>query len=724
MKLHRVLILILIACILSVNASYCLGEAEGNMKQQRYIILTISRVGYDQLVQLPNIKALMDNSYIGLMNIRASGRYSELKSYATIGWGTRAEASEATDDFQALDEAAKAIYQRHTGQVLPKGGTINLSINNLQQLNLNGEFKAVPGTMGDQLRKAGYKTAAIGNSDTDSNDSRAVGFIAMDSTGYIDYGNVGRELTVEDISSPFGLRTDYDRLLAEFETVYSNAHLIAIDTGDLSRLEAYRLNLNDKAYNSHRESILKHIDAFVGELVEKIDFNDTRLILLTPYPTDAAYDAGDRLTPIMLYDGDDSTRGLLISDTTRREGIVGNVDIAPTVLQAFDIQPDNITGRGMTTIDMEGHLEYIIELNSRTVNTSVMRYRILYTFAVFEMLASVLALMAIVYKRRITKGLTKLIAIVLLSTIVIPLVFLLLPIFGSGSMLRVYFTIILLSAALTLIIYYMSKNGPLKALMLTCLLVTTAILIDIATGQNLIKGSILGYDPIIGARYYGIGNEFAGVLIGSTLVGAAAIKEKYRIRSELIMLFFTIVIFFIGYPRLGANVGGLITALFAFLFAYFLLAAKRMSLRRWTIIAAIIIAAVSALAFVDYFLMESKTHLAGAIQQIADGGPQIIYQIIIRKISMNLRVMGVTIWSRVLLIALGILGVLFYRPIGLLKRLATKYPSLLSSWSGIIAACIVGFMVNDSGVVMAATCIIYLTTSILYLLLTDREIKE
>ncbi len=721
MKLPKVLILILIAFILFTTISYSSGQAEGNIQQQRYIILTISRVGYDQLTEMPNIKALMDNSYIGLMNTRASGRYNELKSYASIGWGTRAEASEATDDFHKLDDEAREIYQRRVGQVLPKGGLINLSINNLQQLNLSGEFKAMPGTMGEQLRKAGYKTAAIGNSDTDNNASRAIGFIAMDAMGYIDYGNLSRELTLEDISSPFGLRTNYDKLMSEFEAVYGKAHLVAIETGDLSRLEAYRSNLNSSAYSSHRRTILNNIDNFVGELVGKINFKDTKLIILTPYPTDAAYEAGDRLTPIIIYDGDEGTRGLLTSDTTRREGIIGNVDIAPTVLAAFNLQPENITGKKITTIDREGHLSYIMELNSRTVNTSVNRYRILYTFAVFEMLASVLALLAIVYKKRMPKGLTKLSAILLLSTAVIPLVFLILPIVGSTSMFTTYVAIVLISAVLTLILYYVSKGSPLNTLMLICLLVTTGLLLDIVTGQNLIKGSILGYDPIIGARYYGIGNEFAGVLIGSTLVGAAAFREKYRVRPEWIMLFFTMVIFFIGYPRLGANVGATITALFAFLFAYFLMTAKRMSIKRWGIIVAIIFAAISTFAFIDYFLMESKSHLAGAIQQIANGGPLVVYQIILRKITMNLRVMGVTIWSRVLLLALGILGILFYRPIGLLKSLATKYPSLLSGWSGIIAACIVGFMVNDSGVVMAATCIIYLTTSILYLLLAETE---
>jgi len=656
------------------------------------------------------------------MNTRASGRYSELKSYATIGWGTRAEAMEDTAIFEELDEEALNIFKRRVGQVLPQRGIANIEINKLYQQNLKGEYKAFPGILGELLGHAGLKTAAIGNSDTDSNKSRAIGFLAMDSKGYIEKGNVGEELLLEDDSSPFGIRTDYESLLSEFEKCYGGTALIAVETGDLSRLEAYKANLNSSTYNSHKLQILNNIDDFVGRLVEIIDFNTSKLIIVSPFPSDASYEAGDRLTPIIFYEGKEAGRGILTSDTTRRRGIVGNVDIAPTILENFNIAAKNTTGRRITSIPMEDNLNYIQELNKKTVNTSVIRYRILYSFAVYQMLVAVLALLVIVYRKRLPKGIVGISGALLLSTIVTPLVFLVLSIFGVGSMLRTYIIIIILSAGLTIVLYSIFKRDPLKVLAYTSALIVISLLVDIALGQNLIKSSILGYDPIIGARYYGIGNEFVGVLLGSSLIAATALQEKLKKRPLWLMSLFSIIILFIGFPKLGANVGGTITAMFAFLFTYSLLTAKKMSFKRWSIILAIVVGAIIALALVDFFLLESKSHLAGAIQQIAAGGPVIIYQIIIRKITMNIRVMSVTIWSRVLLLALGILGVLFYRPTGLLKKLSSRYPSLLAGWSGIIVACIVGFAVNDSGVVLAATCIIFLTTSILYLLLMEEAL--
>ena len=91
---------------------------------------------------------------------------------------------------------------------------------------------------------------------------------------------------------------------------------------------------------------------------------------------------------------------------------------------------------------------------------------------------------------------------------------------------------------------------------------------------------------------------------------------------------------------------------------------------------------------------------------------------------MNLRLMGATIWSRVLLSAIAVLSILIYKPVGWVRRMSTKYPKLAIGWGGIIIACAVGFAVNDSGIVMAATCIIFLTSTMLYLIIEDIKPRE
>ena len=65
------------------------------------------------------------------------------------------------------------------------------------------------------------------------------------------------------------------------------------------------------------------------------------------------------------------------------------------------------------------------------------------------------------------------------------------------------------------------------------------------------------------------------------------------------------------------------------------------------------------------------------------------------------------------------MGVLLYRPMGVARNILTKYPYMAIGWSGILVSCVVGFMFNDSGVVIASTSVIFLSTSVLYLIVND-----
>jgi hypothetical protein len=206
-----------------------------------------------------------------------------------------------------------------------------------------------------------------------------------------------------------------------------------------------------------------------------------------------------------------------------------------------------------------------------------------------------------------------------------------------------------------------------------------------------------------------------GVLIGATLVFATSLLDRFKINKIWCLVIFFIIIVIIGYPGFGANVGGTMTAVAAFAFVALRLFKVRIGVKQLLFVGAAIVAVVALMAYVDIYLLGSKSHLAGAIQQIITEGPSIIFLIIKRKIAMNLKLVGVTIWSKVLLSAIIILGILIYRPVGTLYKLTRIYPNLAIGWSGIVVACIVGFLVNDSGIVASATGVIFLVMSMLYL---------
>src|SRR5690606_14747379 len=152
-------------------------------------------------------------------------------------------------------------------------------------------------------------------------------------------------------------------------------------------------------------------------------------------------------------------------------------------------------------------------------------------------------------------------------------------------------------------------------------------------------------------------------LIGAVLVLTTVFIERFSLNKYLPIMFYGLVTIIIGFPKLGANVGGTITAVFSFIFVSIRLLGYKINFKKLIYIGLAVIGAVGIMAIIDLFFIESQSHLAGAINQIVSGGPIIIYQIIIRKISMNLRLIGITVWSKVLLSAIVVLGILFYKPI-------------------------------------------------------------
>ncbi len=717
--IYFISILILII-ILTTGIGYGLEAQTLNDGDVRVVMVIINRVDFNDLEKMPYVRKLIDKSSIALMNTKAAGKNSEFKSYATVGWGTRAEASHVTSFFHNIDAKTTPIYERRTGKKLFESGIINLDINKLIVQNLKGEYGATPGILGQVLSENGYKISLIGNGNTTDVQLTPAGLIAMDLDGHIHSGDISNRLIEKDDARPFGLKTNYKLLLDKFKKEYSGSNLIVIETGDTMRLERYKANLNLEAYEKHKINILNEIDVFISDIVENFNKENTKLMIVTPYPSDEAASKGDRLTPLVIYEGSDREQ-VLYSKTTRRDGIVGNVDIGPTILSYFNLTTDKMTGRVLQSISQQNNLGYIHNLNKRIVNISTQRYRVLYSFAVYQIITSVLALALIMLKNTLSAKWYKYISLALIGNMVVPFTLLLMPLFGVTNIIITYLLLLSITIAITFVIYSVSGGNSLNVILYTMTLLVFGLLLDIVSGQNLIKNSLLGYDPIIGARYYGIGNEYVGILIGAVLVLTTVLMERYCINKYIPIIFYGLVTVIIGFPKLGANVGGTITAVFAFLFVSIRLLGKKVNFKGLIYICLAVIFAVGSMALIDLFIIENKSHLAEAINQIILNGPSAMYQIIVRKISMNLRIMRSTIWSKVLLSAIVVLGTLFYRPIGWIKKISVKYPKLAIGWSGIIIACIIGFAVNDSGIVVAATSVIFLTSTILYLIIEDLD---
>ncbi|MPM50009.1 hypothetical protein SDC9_96743 [bioreactor metagenome] len=179
----------------------------------------------------------------------------------------------------------------------------------------------------------------------------------MDHNGRIDAGNVD-DINIKDSTMPYGIRTDYDKLINETKKYYTENDVLFVDLGDTYRLDNYRLNLNEKTYSNMKHAIGKNIDKYLKEVFNMVGENDT-VYISSAFPSDLDYKNKRRLSPIIKFSGD--SKGILSSATTRREGIVANLDVGVDILNEFGLKNETMVGRTYNLVEKEDNVKYVLD---------------------------------------------------------------------------------------------------------------------------------------------------------------------------------------------------------------------------------------------------------------------------------------------------------------------------------------------------------------------------
>jgi hypothetical protein len=249
-----------------------------------------------------------------------------------------------------------------------------------------------------------------------------------------------------------------------------------------------------------------------------------------------------------------------------------------------------------------------------------------------------------------------------------------------------------------------------------------AITWDVLRGSWLIRYSFLGYDPVGGARFYGLGNEYMGVVIGSAIMGWVIAVEQRGIslgkRSILGGIIFAILTFVVGAPSLGTNVGGAISCVLGFGFTWIALAEKKIRLRTVFSLGALTLVVLGALMLIDSSKSTAEqSHIGQTVELIRRDGLSAILLIITRKLAMNMRLLRYSMWSNALLVALVGIGASFIWPSKYISWLRENHPLIAKGIVGVVIGSSAAFIFNDSGVVAAATCLSFASSTLLLLAL-------
>lgn len=703
--------------------------AQGGGSSRRVIVIVIDTATWEEYTSsaAPFIRQWLKQCAVGLMNTRVQGLPTPAAAYLTLGAGSRAAAEQETDVVElALNygetyggRSAWQLFHALTGKGLPPGAVAYLGLPAAAQENAQAMYALRLGLLGQALRQAGIATAAVGNADLPGGYHRGIAAIVMDEQGIVTAGDVGPRMHRVAPDSEPPIMTDYRALEAALDEALSGAQVVAVETGDLSRIaECSALMAPERAAVERRAAIMR-MDGFVQRVVQRMrGVAERRVYLVTPTALAATQQRADMLTPIAAW-GAGIAPGLLTSPSTRRAGVVANVDLAPSILAFFDLAaPPGMIGRParVTRAPYAAPLAYVTALQSREERAEASRPYVLkavsgLTVAIFAVAAAILILGGPA-PRRVAAGVRE----AALLVVACPLALLIVP----GDALPGPATAVIAVLAATAALYAGARLLGRWQPPYVWLTGAFAIALggDLVLGQRLVQRSLLSYSVTAGARYYGLGNELGGVLLAALplalggWLGAKWVRGGKRL-TAVIALCCAIVV--IAHPTLGANFGIALPAAFGFGLMALALYSARITGRH--VLMAVVVAAIVALAvgLVDRLISpQARSHIGQWVAVVQTGGAREIADVIARKTAMNWLLVGHSISTWVLVSAAAVMA---GAALGRSRALSEEVPAhsaLSAALIGGSAALAASFFLNDSGVLAAAWGFSVIAATLMY----------
>jgi len=716
--------------------------------ERRLLMLVVDRLSYRALRQQagPALQSLLDNAALSLMNVR-TGRAGSESGYLSLGAGARAAAGLEGGQAFGRNEIvegypAAALYQRYSGRP-PSGELFHLHALTLQERNQTLGYPVAVGYLGELLAGAGLRAAVVGHADTDTPGRGAV-MIAMDSAGQVALGASGFNVVVDDPLYPYGKRTDPERFTAAALSYLQEAHLVVADYGDLARLDQCWTQLSPERRAELFAAAMAGLDRIIEDIL-LLGGDEAALMLVVPSPPVNLPGGGDQLVPfVMTWPGGEGP-ALLSSPATRREGLVSNTDVAPLVYSylakgAFSAS----NGRPMAVNDVPDPAAYLERFAAWSQWVFQLRTPVVKGFV----LAMVIVLLAGLAGLFLRLPAVKHLFFILEGLVLIPLVLLLLPGLIREPLPPLWLAAFIAGGTLLLLfaLYPLKQKNYLLFWSALGLITAVALLADTISGAGLQQSSFLGYDPIGGSRYYGMGNEYMGALIGSAVLGTAGLsgwagsgdpahevlgparRRAFRLDPLhlAILLFYGLIIFVLASPRFGANMGGTIAAAVAFGAAWAGLSGfmeKRHLLPLAVTVLAFTALALGLLYLLNLWRLEGPvSHLGSFGEMVRQRGFEGIWETALRKMSMNWRLIRYSIWSRAFATLIGLLVIFFFYPVGVLRKLQEEQPYLVNGAAAALAGSVAALLANDSGIVAAAMILLYAAPPVL-ILIVSRALK-
>jgi hypothetical protein len=418
--------------------------------------------------------------------------------------------------------------------------------------------------------------------------------------------------------------------------------------------------------------------------------------------------------------GPDFHAGRLTSATTRALGLVANIDVAPTLLAVLGVPvPITMTGKPMHSAETPDPASVV-----QFAQEATLAQRAEVSLGVGTGAAAVVVLVLVLLALRESARGTPLVPaarFALLVAAASPLGLLLAPLTGPKTIGGLAWAVSgwALAAALVAVglAHYRPESTvrgdpavrpaelrrffPTSAPMLWLYALTTAVVAgDLVLGGRLIARSPTSGFAVAGIRFYGVGNEYMGVLVGAGLLAPLVCEDwlaRYRWAQAALFLGLLLLI---GSPSFGANLGGALTGAAAFTSALLLAVRPRRPFQTACVAVGAVLAAGAAVLVWDALRPAPlRSHIGDFAQAVRSGGWLAAEPVLRRKAAMNWRILTSGFALVPILGVAPLLGVWYHGAGRWLNRLLASRPELRAATGGSLVGAGTSLLWKDSGVI-------------------------
>jgi peptidoglycan biosynthesis protein MviN/MurJ (putative lipid II flippase)/glycosyltransferase involved in cell wall biosynthesis len=594
------------------------------------------------------------------LSVRTIGARTSLQeAYISLGSGNRATMRSADAPF-----------------LLPPFGGCSQQLHDAAQEDADRKlYEADPGVLGEALASVGAQRIVFGS-------TMALAAL-MDNNGCVDAFNLG--VPDSAFAADLGVKSV---ALVELPQIYSLWVAANPDTASSVPLRPSESALSAAA---------REVDTWISEALNALPETGA-LYVVSP----VSHPGRTNLTVVAARIG--ASSGTMLSGTTRREGFVTLTDVAPTLVNSFGLSiPNAMNGTEFTRSGREAKsINGLVNDSERTTARNLAVGPVSVVFVVAQIILYLIAAALILGRRRINSTPMR------VGIIAIPVVPV--AVFGLSALplyrLNSTFATLTIYACVGLLSFLIAKlvRGPV-ALAVTLVVGANWLLqvVDIVLGGRLQINTVFGYSATVAGRFQGFGNLAFAVAAVSGLVVAAVpvLMQKpifgFSVRGWVLFVGF-ITLIADGFPWFGADVGGVLAIVPAFGCLWLMANGEPINFRRLFGVGVAGVVALSGLALFDLSRpKESQTHLGRFVRKLFDGEAGTIIE---RKVSANIHMLTSSVWTWLVPIVAVFFIVLMFRSKGALMRVRSEIPGLDALIVSATVLGVLGFAVNDSGVVI------------------------